>query len=122
MAQCQGHRIQMVRLFLGLHQHWTGVRCSKNSQSVRGPTQCKSGPSKNIVWPPSFQPVLRGATIVFQLDRFTQTIACSPFVVYCQKSIHGCFHNRRLVKMDLNSSLSCHYVGSRKKRLIIIIA
>ena len=67
------------------------------------------------LWRPSFQPVSRGATIVFQLDRFTRIIASSPFVVYCQKSIHRCYHNERLILIDFESSLSCH-VGSRKRK------
>ena len=67
------------------------------------------------LWRPSFQPVLRGATIVFQLDRFTQIIACSPFIVYCQKSIYRYYHKERLIMIDFETSLPCH-VGSRKRK------
>ena len=83
-----------------------GCMCSYDQVVVGGVTS---------LWRPSFQSVSRGATIVFQLDRFTRIIASSPFVVYCQKSIHRCYHNERLIMIDFGSSLSCH-VGSRKRK------
>ena len=47
MAQCQGPRAQMVRLFFGLHL-FLAERCCENPQSTRGPAQCKPGP--RITW------------------------------------------------------------------------
>ena len=34
--------------FYGFHLYFGG-RCSENSQSARGPAQCKSGPGNNMV-------------------------------------------------------------------------
>ena len=39
---------KMVRHLLGLHLY-LGGRCNENPQSTRGPTQCKSGPSNNML-------------------------------------------------------------------------
>ena len=47
MAQCQGHRAQMVKLFWCLPVIFDRKILQK-SQGVRGPTQCKSG--RAITW------------------------------------------------------------------------
>ena len=41
-------RCPALRWWVGLHLYLAG-RCSENPQSARGPTQCKSGPSNNMV-------------------------------------------------------------------------
>ena len=48
MAQCQGLRAQMVRLFFGLHLY-LARRCCENLQSARGPARCNSGPGNNMI-------------------------------------------------------------------------
>ena len=45
MAELQGPRAQMERLFL----LYLAGRCCENLQSARSPAQCKSGPGNNMV-------------------------------------------------------------------------
>ena len=45
MAEYQGPRAQMERLFL----LYLAGRCCENLQSARSPAQCKSGPGNNMV-------------------------------------------------------------------------
>ena len=45
MAECQGPRAQMERLFLLC----LAGKCSKNLQSARSPAQCKSDPCNSMV-------------------------------------------------------------------------
>ena len=47
MAQCQGLRAQMVKIFFGLHIYLAG-RCSENYEIARGYAQCKS--ARAIIW------------------------------------------------------------------------
>ena len=44
----KGSLAQMVRLCFGLHLYLAG-RCCENFQSIKGPAQCKSGPSNNMI-------------------------------------------------------------------------
>ena len=45
MAEYQGPRVQMERIFL----LYLAGRCCENLQSARSPTQCKSGPGNDMV-------------------------------------------------------------------------
>ena len=46
------------------------------------------------LWRSSFQTVTGGATISFQLDKFTRLIVCSSFYCILPKEIHRYYHNR----------------------------
>ena len=46
------------------------------------------------VWRSSFQTVTGGATISFQLDKFTRLIVCSSFYCILPKEIHRYYYNR----------------------------
>ena len=48
LAQCQAPCAQMVKHLFGLLLYLAG-RCCENHQSTRGPTQCKSGLSNNML-------------------------------------------------------------------------
>ena len=45
------------------------------------------------LWRSSFQTVTGGATISFQLDKFTRLIVCSSFYCMLPQRIHKIFHN-----------------------------
>ena len=48
MAQFQGPRAQMERHFVGLYLYLAG-RCCEKLQSTKGPSQCKSGSSNDML-------------------------------------------------------------------------
>ena len=68
------------------------------------------------LWRSSFQTDTGGATISFQLDKFTRLIVCSSFYCILPKEIRRIYyHKRRLMQMNSGSTLSCH-VGSQKRK------
>ena len=70
------------------------------------------------LWRSSFQTVTGGATISFQLDKFTRLIVCPSFYCILPKEIHRYYHNRWLNKMNFLVAYPAT-LAAKRERLIV---